>query len=78
MTGIFINQVPCSQAEYAVLGTCEPYGAGIISWHTNIFDANRTCTNLRKLGGKVETIKTPKGNLEQHKNKLHKLIGIQQ
>lgn len=71
----YVNQVPITHAEYAVLGSCTGYGSGILSWHEDEFSAHLTRKNFEALGGEVEVAPAPNGAIPKDKtDKLHNLV----
>lgn len=71
---IFSN--PCSvvKAQYATVGIYDG-GAGIISWHTNEFDAHKTRKAINSSGkGRVDVRRTPNGKMEHIKDEIMTLI----
>lgn len=70
-----IGQVNCmKQAEFAIIGTCEGFGCGIISWHSDEQTANLSADNLRAAGGNVRVIDAPAGCVKKHARTIINLV----
>jgi hypothetical protein len=71
---LLINPTYFSKAQFAVVGSFEELGSGIISWHEFELDAYKTCKNINKNGGIVRVERTPKGNIEHIRQEILDLV----